>query len=50
MHRESATSDAFSTAEEELEGEETPRRSRSLTKTPATKRVRKVKTINWESK
>ena len=55
MHRDSATSDAFSTAEEDLEGEETPRRSRSLAKTPATKRVRKAKTrvkhkINWESK
>ena len=55
MHRDSATSDAFSTAEEELEDEETPQRSRSLMKTPARKRERSVKTrvkqkINWESR
>ena len=50
MHRDSATSDAFSTAEESLD-ERTPPRSRSLTKTPARKRVRKkVKNnINWEN-
>ena len=54
MHRGSATSDAFSTAEEGIEDgdEETPRRSRSLAKTPAAKRERSLKVkhrINWEA-
>ena len=55
MHRESATSDAFSTAEEDFadneDEDDEPRRSRSV---PATSRERKVKKgvkreINWES-
>ena len=48
MHRESATSDAFSTAEEDFADEDgEPRRSRSV---PPTKKRHKVKTgVNWES-
>ena len=54
MHRESATSDAFSTADEHLTDNEdtSPRRSRDMVKTPARKRLRKEKIkvkhkINW---
>lgn len=52
MHRESATSDPFSTAEEDFSIHEDGelQRSRSVMKTPAKKRERKVKSrVNWES-
>ena len=60
MHRDSATSDAFSTADESLreDGDESLHRSRSVSKTPATQRSRRIKSlkktkvkhrINWES-
>ena len=56
MHRDSASSDAFSTADETFEDtDDESRRSRSVLKTPARKRERNVKTrvkqkINWESR
>ena len=58
MHRETATSDAFSTAGEDVTDEEgsgdddnEPRRGRSMMKTPAKIRTSKkpIKKINWET-
>ena len=47
MHRESATSDAFSTAEEEMEDEVVERKSRPMKKSPA-KRERAKESISSE--